>query len=105
MADITYDAKFVSQQKREIHNLMIRYLEQARTALLNAMRVHEQADHSGEPCSNERVNSIAWLCHAVLLKPENIEQLKKLLEEYDNHHHDHEQKPEIQEAQNNDSTN
>lgn len=89
MNNVTYDKSFIEQSKRENHNLFQRYLEQARTALLNAMRVHEEADHKGEPCINERVNSIAWFCHSLLLRKENVAQIGEILADYDERHHEH----------------
>ncbi len=64
-------------------SLFTSYLNQAKANLLSAMRVHEQADHDGLVCINERVNSIARLCHALGMKQENIKQIGEILADYD----------------------
>lgn len=66
------------------------YLNEARRNLLEAIRIHEKAEHNnGQPCFNERVNAIAWLSHSLLLTPVNIEQLRELLADYDKTHQEH----------------
>lgn len=69
--------------------LFRKYLDEARKNLLQAVKIHEQSDHAGQPCFNERVNAIAWLSHALLLTPENIVQIGELLADYDKTHKKH----------------
>ncbi len=57
----------------DVEFLFQNYLKESREKLCNAMNVHEQATHNGQPCIKERVNAIAWLCHALLLTQENVQ--------------------------------
>lgn len=64
-------------------------LNDVRGMLFNAMALHEKSEHNGQPCFNERVNSIAWLAHALGLTVDNLQQLGELLSDYERTHHQH----------------
>ena len=48
--------------------------------------IHEKKDHGGEPCLDERINLMAFLCHSLGIKVHHIDQLAQRLEGYETRH-------------------
>lgn len=58
------------------------YSNRARQHTFNALAVHEKENHQGQPCLSNRIGFIAWLCHCIGIKPENLAQVAAELEIY-----------------------
>jgi hypothetical protein len=59
------------------------YSNRAKQHTFNTLDVHEREKHQGQPCLNNRINFIAWLCHCIGIKPKDLAQVSIELEIYD----------------------
>jgi hypothetical protein len=50
------------------------------------MMLHEQADHNGAICMDERINTLAWIAHRCGIKSDQVGQIVTRLAEWEEHH-------------------
>lgn len=55
-------------------------------SVLMFMRLHEEQDHGGLPCWDERCNVIAFLCHRTGIKSDQVAFIAERLKEYELQH-------------------
>ena len=74
---------------------VIRELQETLASIVSAeveafMMLHEQEQHQGKLCMDERINTLAWIAHRAGIKSTQVGEIVERLKEWEEYHKQHE---------------